>query len=119
MNLSVWVLLTLGVLLFVSTGYAYFERESRIDLEGRLAASEESVKAKDKALGALQEEVRAARERVRRYERIRQDVAMAPDSRACADSPAIAAALRGLRAAEGGAGHSAGADRGAAPARTP
>jgi multidrug resistance efflux pump len=117
---ALYGMLGLGALLFVSTAYAYVERERRQAAQTRAEIAEAQAQSRERAMEALQAEVRAARERAARYERIRQDVAVSPNSRACVDSPAVRAALRGLRATDGAAGHPAGADRGAAsgtPAR--
>lgn len=114
-NLKLYAIIALGVLLFASTGYAYVERERRQAAQVRADRAEAQVISKDRAIEQLTQEARAARQRAARYERIRQDVATAPDSRSCADSPAVRAALRGLRDAGGAPGHPGDADGASRP----
>lgn len=117
-NLKLYAIIGLGVLLFASTGYAYIEREGRLAAAERARQAEAQVASKDKQITQLAEEARAARQRAARFERIRRDVVEAPDSRACADSAPVRAALRGLRPPGNPAG-AAGADGTSAPSSTP
>jgi type VI protein secretion system component VasK len=117
MQFKLYAIIGLGVLLFATTGYAYVERERRQAAQARATHAEAVAASKDRALEVLQEEVRAAQARARRFERIRQDVVSAPDSRVCAESPAVRAALRGLFPNDGAPGGAGGADRTAAPPR--
>ena len=114
-NLKLYAIIALGALLFTSTGYAYIQRERAQAAELRAATLSKQVESKDRAIAALEQEAAAARARARRLERVRQDVVSTPDSRACADSPAVRAALRGLfPGVVGPAGDSAQPDRAAA-----
>ena len=95
-NIKLYIIITLGGLLFASAGYAWIERGARQAAQARVEILTKQIESKERALAEVQAEARAAQARARRFERIRQDVASATDSRACAESPAVRAALRGL-----------------------
>ena len=99
-NIKLYIIITLGVMLFASVGYAWVERGARQAAQERVELLTKQVESKERALAEVQAEARAAQARARRFERIRQDVASAPNSRACAESPAVRAALRGLYTAK-------------------
>ena len=116
-QITLWGIVGLLVALLATSGYAYVEREQRIAAVERAAQAEATTASLRVGLESLREEIQAAEQRRRANERIRRDVASAPDTRACADSPAVRAALRGLYAPSGAAGGAAGPDRPAGPAR--
>lgn len=92
-------------------GWAKAEQSWRHAAELRAAQAEAAVAGRDLAIAVLERVGAAAEARAASFNAIRRTVDAAPTSRACADSPAVRAALAGLRdrpGAAGGAGQPAG-----------
>jgi hypothetical protein len=109
--------LAIGVVVLVLGAAWRVEAARREGAELRAASAEAAVIGRDRAIAVLEAAATAAAERTARFQPIRRAVDAAPSSRACADAPAIRAALDGLRAspagAAGGAAHAAGLPAGA------
>lgn len=108
--MSAWLLspitrwLALGIVLVLLGGAWRVEAARREAAELRAVAAEAAVAGRDTAIRVLEASAADAAARVARFQPIRRAVDAAPSSRACADAPAIRAALDGLRAAPAGAG---------------
>ena len=83
-------------------GWASMERMGRHAASARADAAEAEVAARDHAIAALEQAAAESAARRAKMEPIRRAVNSAPASNSCADSPAVRAALDGLRAAQGG-----------------
>jgi hypothetical protein len=112
--------LALGVALVLLFGAWRVEAARREAAELRAVAAEAAVTGRDTAIRVLEAAAADTAARTARFQPIRRAVDAAPSSRACADAPAIRAALDGLRAqpaaAAGGAAVPAGLPAGAASA---
>ncbi|MBW6400758.1 hypothetical protein KPL78_23055 [Roseomonas sp. HJA6] len=87
----------LGVVLVGLAGWGWIERAGRISADLRTAAAEAAVQGRDLAIAALERQATDAAERAARMQTVRRAVDAAPVTRACVDSPAMRAVLRGLR----------------------
>jgi hypothetical protein len=102
-KLSLYGIIALGSLLIATGGYAFVQSERREAAEARAeeqrkrAETAEAVaEGRRNAIEQLQVEMRAAQERARFYQNVRRSVSDVANTNACADSPAIRAALDGL-----------------------
>jgi hypothetical protein len=86
-----------------------FEQQARAAAVVARATAESHARAVEAGALALSRAVAEERARADRAEQIRRTVRAAPDSRACADSLPVRAALDGLRRGPGAAGPAAGA----------
>ena len=82
--------------------WASLERLGRQAAMARAAAAEAEVTARNQAIAALERAAAEVAARQAKFEPIRRAVNNAPATNSCADSPAMRAALDGLRAAQGG-----------------
>lgn len=83
-------------------GWAYLERLGRQAATARAEVAEAEVESRGRAIAALEQAAAEAAARRAKFEPIRRAVNNAPVTNACVGSPAMRAALDGLRAAQGG-----------------
>lgn len=117
MNVQLYAIIGLLVALMASGGYGLLERQARIAAVQRADVAEATTKSVRNGLNELQKEMRAAAARLATSQRVRQDVASTPDSRACASSPPVRAALDGLFGRDRAAGNPGSPDRASGAAR--
>ena len=90
-----------AAVLGVLAGWGWLERAGRHAAQDRAHAAEKQVRARDAAIGALERQAAEAETRAARAAQIRTRIREVPNGTACAASPAVRAALDGLRAAPG------------------